>query len=505
MSQIQTGDKIEVILKRDEKPDAHEDEISLREILEVLIRRKNTIIKVLVVTLLAGLLFSAHTNPDKGKAYMAEVMLSFNYDGIDQGLDPHGQRFDIGKLKSPYVLKKAIIKLPQDSKKISVDDLRNNLEIEPIVPGAIVTKIQSIIEATPKDSSDVKKSANIASMEEYVYYPSRYKLTLSIPKSLGLNENDSEQILQAVVDAYMQYFHDTYSDRAVLADAVQKINYADYDYPEVAFIMRNQINMMESYLNAKSKEAPDFRAKSTGLSFNDINESLKLIENIDINKLNSIISSNRITKDKEDLLKTYEYQVKNYELKMAKSQDESRQSQEVMNRFQKEKSVLFMGADVAPGATMEQEKPSELYDKLAQRALDSGVEATDTQHDIDYIKHEMNIYQNDAEINEQTRQQKTQQVVAMIKSLDKKLRTWIKLTNETLDDYFENVYFKNAIMQPTPVQVSRPSLQKLPMNMAISLVLGLILGVFAALFLDYWYKPGELDVKRETVDVQNEE
>ncbi len=499
MSQIETGDKIEVILKREETPVELENEISLREILEALIRRKNTIIKVLVVTLLAGLLFTSLTNPDWGKAYVAQVIISLNYDGIEKGLDPHGQRFDIGKIKSPYVLRNAITKLPLDSEKISVDDLRNNLEIEPIVPGAIVDKIQALIEATPKDAKDIKNSANISNMEEYVYYPNRYKLVLSIPKQVKLDEKDSEQILQAIVDSYIEYFHDTYSDRAVLADAVQKINYADYDYPEVPLIMRNQITLMESYLTAKNLEAPDYRSKTTGLSFNDINESLKLIETMDINKLNSIISSYRITKNKDDLLKTYDYRVKNYEVKMAKSLDESRQSQEIMNKFQKEKSVLFMGGEVAAGATLESEKSNPVYDELAQRSLEAGVEATNTQHDIEFIKREMEIYQNDVEIDAQTRQQKTQQVADMIQSTDKKLRTWINLTNKTLDDYFENVFFKNAVMQPTPVQVNRPWLAKLPMNLAISLVLGLMIGVFAALFLDYW------NAKREELGVRGEE
>ncbi|MDD4627393.1 MAG: Wzz/FepE/Etk N-terminal domain-containing protein [Syntrophomonas sp.] len=506
MDNIQLKDKLEITLKN-EAPAIEEAEIDLRDIISSLIKGKKLILKVVVVTLLAALLFTMVSNPNWKVKSKAEVIVSFNFDGVEKGLDPDGKRFDLGKIKAPVVLDPVIEDLQLDKKKITVDDLRDNLEITPIVPAAIIEKIQHMIEAVPEKNADAKESTAIQTLEDYQYYPTRFIITLNIPKSMDADSELGEQILQEIFNSYTKYFYDTYSDRTVLADAITKINYAEYDYPEIPLIIRNQLDIMRSYLAGKSREPQggNFRSPTTGLSFNDIRESLLLIDNIDLNNLSSTISAYRITKDKDQLIRAFEYRIKSYELRMAKNIDESRQTAEVRDRYQKEKSIMFMGGVGSPQGTLESEKTSPVYDELARRSLEAGVTATDTQHDIEYIKREIVLFQTDVDIPPEVKKQKEEQVVVMIAQLDAKLKTWIGLTNKTLDDYFEKVYFDRAIMQTTPVQSSHPGMSKLGLNLAIALVLGLMIGVFVALFKDYWENSGKAtDSAAEPEQVQEE-
>lgn len=481
-------DRIEVIIKKDENQEI-EDEISLRDIILALIRGKKTIAVTVIITLLVALFFTSFTNPDRTVRYKAETLISLNFDGIEKGLDPNGNRFDVGKVKSPEVLDKVVIALNLSKKEINAEDLRNNIEITPIVPGSIVKKIQDLIEMVPKTAQD---SSYIAQLQDYQYFPTQFKIIFNAQKSMDLDAEESEQILQGIIDAYSNYFYDTYSDRQVLADAIQRIDYNDYDYPEVPLIMRNQINLMQSYLAAKTAKGGDFRSTVTGLSFSDIYASLALLEDIDINNLNSIISSYRITKDKDQLLRSFEYRIKSNQKNMAMKLDESRQATDVRNSYQKDKTFVMMGtATGLSDGTMELEKTSPLYDALAQRSLDSGVSATDTQHNIEFIIKEMDLYKTDVDIAPEIKVQKTEQVIQMIASTDKKLRNWIELTNKTVDDYLKSIYFHRAVMQITPVEVSHPVIIKLLLNMSIALILGLMAGVLIALFKDYWKRSNE--------------
>ncbi|NLX90365.1 MAG: hypothetical protein GXZ07_02035 [Firmicutes bacterium] len=476
-------DKIEVILKNEEQP--LDEEISLRAIIEALLKGKKLIAVTVIICLLAAYLVTGFLSPYRDTRAIAETIITFNFEGIEKGLDPHGRRFDLGIIKAPVVLDKVIESLELDKDDITVDLLRNNLEIVPIVPGDVVEKIRRRIEAYDPAKAD------IAVLEDYTYYPNRFTIMFKIPKDKNIDNERGRKILDGVIDAYIQYFYDTYSDRAVLANALGIIDYDDYDYPEVPIVMRSQINIMQSFLSAKHRQAPEFRSKITGLAFNDIVEAISLIDTMDLNRLNSIISSYRISKDIDKLIRSLEYRIKSYELSQAKKEEEAAKAGEVMDKFEKERSIVFMGGVGTPEGVIETEKTSELYDELAQRSLDSGISAAHIRQDIEYLHREIEIFTSDDDISLEVKRQAEAEVIAMIEDIDAKLKTWIDLSNRTLEDYFENIYFQRAIMRLAPVQVSKAPLDKLMLNMAIALVLGLMLGALAALFREYWHSSSE--------------
>ena len=204
-------DKIEVILKNEEQP--LDEEISLRAIIEALLKGKKLIAVTVIICLLAAYLVTGFLSPYRDTRAIAEAIITFNFEGIEKGLDPHGRRFDLGIIKAPVVLDKVIESLELDKDDITVDLLRNNLEIVPIVPGDVVEKIRRRIEAYDPENAD------IATLEDYTYYPNRFIVKFAIPKGTNIDNDRGRKILDGIIDAYIQYFYDTYSDRTVLANA----------------------------------------------------------------------------------------------------------------------------------------------------------------------------------------------------------------------------------------------------------------------------------------------
>ncbi len=443
------------------------DEISLREMLEVIIKGKYIIAFMMILCIIIGSVGPFLVNPYVGKA---KTIIALSFQGIEQGLNPDGTKFNIYDLNSPVVLQKALESLSFQNKKLTTDYMRNNLQIQPIIPDGISDKI----EAMRKAGSD------------YIYYPNQYVLTYTIGKNEGLTQEQGRQILEAIVDAYYIFFIDIYSGTRVLESAMGSIDYDTYDYPEVSIVMRNQLSIMNSFLQQKSIEAGTFRAKSTGFIFGDIKNSIDVIDTVELSRMDSIIGANNLTKDKQKLIVKYEYAIKRLELNRSKKEDEAKIAKDMMDVFKREQNTLLLpslsgGVEGQNGMIQAQESVS-YYDKLAEQSVQAAVNSKDSVHDMEYFTQEIERLRNDI-VPQDLKKKAEEDVAKLIDSIKTKLETWISITNRTLEEYLEYKY-SNAIVKVSPVEVKTGINIKL--NVAIGAVLGLMVGVFIAFFKEYW-------------------
>ena len=485
MDKFTSGDKIEVILKNEEQP-ADYEEISLREIIQALINGRKIIAIMLVAAILlstAGVFF---TTSSIGKA---QIMISLNFNGIEKGLDPYGQKFDIGMIKSPLVTSRVVEALSLEKNKITADAIRKNISIQPVVPGGIVNKLKTLKESVEKGRENVKV------LEEFVYYPNEYIISFSLEKDLKISKAKGREILNELIDSYSQYFFETYGDKAVLANAIGTLDYEQYDYPEVTIIMRNQIDIMQSYLSRKVKEAKDFRSNKTGLTFNDIMETVSVVSSVDINRLDAIVGSYKLTKNRDNLIKSFEYAIKRLELNKAKKEDESRANRDAINKFEKDKNIVLLpGSSDSRLGTLETSAPNPLYDELVNKSLSAGVSATNSIHDIEYYKKEIENFKSADGFSPQQKTEAEKEVIAMIDRVKEKLDRLITLSNDTATDYYETQYSNKAILRLSPVEVSGVK-SNLMRTVGVAAALGLFLGVAIALFMEYWKNSGDIKNK----------
>ncbi len=435
------------------------EEISLREIIETVLKGKWLIAGILILCLLITSLATFFVLPNNVNA---KVIMTLDFPGIEKGENPDQTKFDRTLVKTPYVIKMALESIGYDNKNVTPEEIANNITVTGVIPDDVLTKAENLL----KQGKD------------YTYYPSRYMVTYEINNAFSYDEG--AKLLDAIVDEYSKYYNEKYSDKAILSNAVGTLDYETYDYPDISEVMNNQIETIQNYLEEKVKESNNYRSKETGLTFNDIDKSLELLKEIEVKNMESIINATNLTRDKQRLITQYEYKIKLMELERNKKLSESKEAMELMDAFKKENNLLILGTDQENGLTSEAN--NSYYDELAKRSIEAGVEATDYEHEIEFYKSEVDKLMND-EVQQETKAQAEQDVQKMIPDIKEKMVKLIDMTNNTAEDYYEVKYGK-GIKAATPAVIQ--SNRKILLNLAIAIVLGLMIGVFVTFFREYW-------------------
>jgi len=441
------------------------EEISLRELFETVWKGKWIICIAIIACIIIGPLGAVILNPYEGQA---KAVISLNFPGIEKGENPDGSKFDINNVTSPVVIQKVIDELSLNTARNSIERIRNSISVDPIIPHNVVTIVENAIK-TGKD---------------YTYYPSQYIITYNIPKSQKISKSLGRKILELVIKYYEEYFNDLYTGRATMSNAIGTLDFEQYDYPEVAQILNSQIYILESFVSNKASEAGDFRSKNTGLSFADISQAINILKNIDINKMSSMISTVNLTKEKDKLIASYEYRIKMLELEKAKKESESIVARNMAESYKREQNVLLIPGVGSEELNLESQKT--YYEDLMKKATEAGVVAQNIQHDIQYYRNEIEKMMNDsvpAEIKESTKAY----VDEMLPEIKAKFENLIQITNETVMEYYEFKYGK-SINNISGVSVN--TTLNIKMVAAVSLVLGLMLGVLIVFFKEFWARTG---------------
>lgn len=473
IKELDKMDKLEITLKQDNGN--MEEGVSLKDIFDFISKGKKTILLFTLFFFVMSVLVST-VYLWKGVSYTGTVkaLISFNYEGIEKGLDPHGKILDVNMLKAPVVLNKVLQETGLYEKKLTTEDIRENINVEGIIPDDIIDRILTINKMAEKDVTKLEE------LQELEYHPTQFLVTMKNHKKLGLDNKTAVTVLNSVLENYRQYFLDTYADKNVLSSALGELDYNEYDYPEIMRVMKGQLDIMKSYLQDKMIKSPDFRAKGTQLTFGDIISYLDILDGVDVSRSSSIIFFYNITKDKEKLMSLYEYRIKLYKNEMAKKQDESEQVGTAANNYQKDKAVILASGMGADGLTpFEFTQKGENYDTLVNRSVSAGVSASTYQHDIDFYTVELDRLKNDT-IPEETKKKYTAELDNTIQGTAEKIRKWVDLVNKTVDEYYETEVFKDATKVVVPAQfksVMMESVKTIGIIIFAGVLVGLSLGL----------------------------
>ena len=441
-----------------------DDEIDLRELLRTLLKGKKIIVFFVLAAVAAAIAYTYYSRRQIGEA---RAVISYNYEGVDKGLEPSGGQLDVEQIKAPAILDRVILDMELHEKGISVDNLRRNIDVTPIIPEFIVERIRR----ARQDGQD------------YSYFPNEYLVKFGIRRSLGISREEGKRILDSIITAYIDYFKRHYSDEAVFSNALRGVDLYSYDYPEVSMALNNQIDIIINFLGDKKEEpmGPSFRSMETGLSFNDIIESLRLLRNVELNRMDALIASFNLTKDREQLLLSYEQRIRSTDLKRQKRKRESEIAVDMMDIFRKEQSTLLIPGIGMPGG-IEMQMDSDYYGKLAEAATESGVEAERMALDIEYYREEMQRLRDDT-VSDALKENAEKEVLTMIEDIEAKLTGIIKNTENTVEEYYRQKMGR-AIMRLSPVEIYNNS--RLKRNVILAFVLGLMLGVFFVFLRAFW-------------------
>jgi len=299
-----------------------------------------------------------------GKGAYATAVVTFSYDGIDQGLDPNGGAFDAAQMKSTAVVTEALDML--DWADVSADEVRVNINIKGVIPDAVKQRIAVINTVAEEDP------AYYANIEDLDYFPSQYTVTLQ--RMEGLDGGRTRELLDAVLTAYRGDFMERYANTSALALSSNVLSITEYDYLQAADLLRSQLDVISRYASGKVAEAADFRATSTGLSFADLTAAVGAVSGIDIANFVSFVQSNNLTKDAGTRANYYDYQIEQYELTLAELQARLHTLEGTIAGYEKDPVIVMSSQE----SVAESSQKNGYYDTLLAQKLSLDREIAET-------------------------------------------------------------------------------------------------------------------------------
>lgn len=365
----------------------------------------------------------------------ATAVVAFSFEGLDKGLDPNGGFFDVSKMKSTVVVNKALENLGWEDK--DVEEIRSNLKIEGVIPDSVKQQI-AVINTVAEDATEYYKN-----IEDLDYFPSQYTVTLQRCK--GMSGDDTRELLDAILLSYRDYFMDTYANTDVVGMALSVLDVESYDYIQASHVMKSEINTMKSYVDAKAKEAPGFRANSTGLSFRDLSNSIDTLKRLDLDSFTSFVRTNKLTKDAGVLIDYYNYQIEQYNFEIQELQTQLSNVEKTIASYEKDPVIVMSNQE----SVMESSQKNEYYDQLLRQKLDLtaqiGKKNTDLNEAYAMINdlNDMGNYgiESDYEYAD-----------TMLNALNISVERWTELVQKTAEEYFESELFADAYRIAIPAQ-----------------------------------------------------
>ena len=274
-------------------------------------------------------------------------------------------------------------------------------------------------------------------MLDVTYYPTKFEINFDYSKA-GLSRKDGVQVLNQILECYKDYFYDQYGFNSSLGIAVPAVSYTDYDYAEQVDVFRTTLETLERYIKQLANDDTTlFRSTATGYTFNDLYQAATTIESIDLDRISSYISVNNITNDKEASIAYYDYRIENLTRTQAQLEERLASVNASIAQYQKDAVIILNGGD-SPDASYTQ--TSDEYDKLFENYNSISTDLESTKQNIDFYNARREALNGDRNA---TSKQK-EQVEADLASLSEKLSNLVSLTEQTADEYYEDVAFANA-------------------------------------------------------------
>ncbi|HRR76739.1 MAG TPA: lipopolysaccharide biosynthesis protein [Ruminococcus sp.] len=361
------------------------------------------------------------------------ALISFNYSGIENGKDPAGRNFDINIVKNSQVIADSLTKNDVDMEKAS--DVQQNITFEGIIPQDAIDKITAY-----KSVYETANSGNLAAaqaMLDVTFYPTQYKVYFDYDQC-DMTKKEAVQVFNDILEGFNDYFYELYGYNKTLGTSVASIDYKSYDYSEAVDLFRSNLKILSKYVKGlAANDNNQFRSNKTGLTFNDLAQSISTVSNLDLDKISSYISVNNITKDKEATAAYYQYRIDSLNREKDALTERLATLTETIGSYQKD-NILIMATE--NGANSELTTNSGEYDKLIERKDSVASDLAETKQSIKYYE------QRKEGLDKATTSTPAmmEKVEADFEVLNTRLQKLIEDTQLTAEEYYEIVEFAHA-------------------------------------------------------------
>ena len=271
---------------------------------------------VMLIGLLAGLLVPSIMYVTKDRTDQAVAIVGLDYAGAEEGLDPKDNELDITYIKSSYVVQTALnnVVLPT---KVSASQVQSNLKITGILTEETRQQMDIINKLEEVKNNEYGKLITSFSLK----YRAQYIISLksvfkdSNNNKTTLSSTDTSRLLNAITDAYNDYFVEAYQEKKLPSNYLEAINETKLDYLDILDQISSSYDYLDGYCQEKNGYLPNFRA-SNGKSFADLSSMIDTIKDNEIDDYYSYIYLNHVSKDKDVQLTNYKIEKREAEYQL---------------------------------------------------------------------------------------------------------------------------------------------------------------------------------------------
>lgn len=375
------------------------------------------------------------------------ALVNFNYAGIENGLDPYGQTFDVNKIKSPNIIESALTSLNEPLS--YVEGIRENISIKGIIPSDDMEKVTLYQSVYSQGGSSALTAAD--ELLSTSLNPTFFVITLDYGAA-GLDLNSGKQVLDGILKSYQDYFFTTYGYNQSLGTSVVAVDYTEYDYSAAIDVFNSTLTTLNDYVSNLAATNSSFRSGETGYSFSDLSTTITALKSAEVDSLSSYVIINNVTNDKSLLLTYYEYKIDELKRDQQVYKAELESISASIETYEKD-TMLIYGEGVDPeNNTFTQ--TSEKYEELIEQKVAKQNQLSRCKQDIDYFETRVDaLKMSKGSSSEEAKQE----VETRLAELHEKINEIIEIVNTTSDEYYETVTFANAYNILVPASGSEPT------------------------------------------------
>ena len=439
---------------------------------------KKFLLPWIIAAAIMALLVSSIVMLFRTSSYSGDItaLISYDYDGIEKGLNPSGGKLDVNKIKSPSVIEAALtsLNIPLGN----VESIRRNISIKGVVSEEELNK-KNIYQGIYEKGGNAALSA-IEDLIENGDFPTHYIISLDY-SGIGFDLDASKQIMDAILNSYKNYFFETYGYNKALGSEVSLVNYKDYDYSEAIDVFRSTLNSLKEYVeNLEETDSSDFRSNNTGYSFDDLLITINTLQDSDLDSISSYITVNNVTSNKELLISYYEYKVEQLERDMKVYEAKLDSISDSISNYEKDSVLIFGDASGENSDSSETSyiQASAEYDALIEQKIDVQEDVSTTSQNIGFYNDRIKALKASNTVSSE----EDEKIVAeKLEILNSKISSLINTVNETSDEYYEKVSFAKAYNILVPAIGSDPVVVTGDLVMPILIAEGVLFVIYAAI------------------------
>ena len=391
--------------------DTHvEDEIDLKDLFRTLWNNKFFVLSIALLSFVIIIVGGLITRDSEDHM---QTMVELQWDGITEGEYPDGSTFSYSNMFESYVMADAIEDASLD---LETNELRNSIEVTPIVPDNVSQRLQDAIE----------------SGEEMTYHAINYKISIGY-NELGLSSQESATLLNNLMDQFLEDFLRTYTQSDILIDYTDA-DFENYDYEDAHRILLRQAERIDTTVDNQLPEANEFRSTELGYGFNEILSRTELVRDIELDYIDARISNYLLTKDADLRVTSYTHRIEQNERRLNTLNDITSNLQTSINEYTGNEVVI-----IVPGTELPEEYASEPYlSTLYARLTDAQEEVAELESENEYFQTRIDRLENEDpeyNISEEKYEEEIEKVEESIASANDRLKDIVGDTETLLEEY----------------------------------------------------------------------